>query len=383
VHFSDASVMSKVVDIRKADDSRDVIHRAVHLLADGALVALPTETGYVLAAQALQPDAVRKLAGVDHVAGQFCLQLAVKSAQEARDYVPRLSRLGCQLTRRCWPGPVAFVLSVGDDAGLLKALSREIRNTVVYDSRCCFRVPAEHVIREVLRLNPAPLVLVTEYKSSLQIGIARDAETIAEMFGDEVALIISNGPSRYSAPATIVEIENNTWNCLKPGVVADTTIRRMTSQIFVFVCTGNTCRSPLAEGLFRKLLSERLQCSEDELIDHGFLVTSAGLAAAHGAAASQESVSVAAEHGVDLRAHESQPVTEQLLDQADRVFAMTGRHRDSLLAIRPDLAETVELLARDDSDVPDPIGFGVNEYRACEKKIERHVRDIVEGIEVP
>ena len=51
--------MSKVVDIREADDARDVIHRAVQLLADGALVALPTETGYVLAAQALQTGPTR------------------------------------------------------------------------------------------------------------------------------------------------------------------------------------------------------------------------------------------------------------------------------------------------------------------------------------
>lgn len=381
--FSGVSVMSKVVDIRKADDARDVIHRAVHLLADGALVALPTETGYVLAAQALQMDAVRKLAGIDCVAGQFSLQLAVKSALEVRDYVPRLSRLGCQLTRRCWPGPVAFVLRIGDDAGLLRALSPDVGDAVVHNGRCGFRVPAENVMREVLRLMPAPLVMATEYKINSQTEIARDAETISKLFDDEVALIITNGPSRYSAPATIVEIKNGDWNCLKPGVVADTTIHRMTSKVIVFVCTGNTCRSPLAEGLFRKLLSERLQCSEDGLTEHGFLVTSAGLAAALGAAASQESVSVAAEHGVDLRSHESQPVTDELLDQADSVFAMTRRHRDSLLATRPDLSDTVELLARDGSDVPDPIGCGVNEYRACEEKIERHVRDIVEGIEIP
>ncbi|MEQ9068753.1 MAG: hypothetical protein RLO18_18610, partial [Gimesia chilikensis] len=61
--------------------------------------------------------------------------------------------------------------------------------------------------------------------------------------------------------------------------------------MYLFVCTGNTCRSPMAEGLFRKLLSDKLGCQEDELSDRGYIVASAGLAAAMGAPPSPEGVS--------------------------------------------------------------------------------------------
>lgn len=355
------------------------------MLAEGALVGLPTETGYVLAAGALKSEAVQTLAGLDRVAAPCSLVLGVKSAEEVRDYVPNISRFGRKLTRRCWPGPVTFVFGVSEDAGLLKALSPTVRSAVVADRRCGFRVPAEIVIREILQLMPAPLVLATEYNASGSASgsaIATEALQIAELFGNAVSAVIDNGPSRYSERATIVEVDDDHWSRLWPGVVNDTMLRRLTGEVFLFVCTGNTCRSPLAEGLFRKLLAERFGCSEDELIDRGFVAASAGLAAADGNPASPESISVAAERGIDLSGHVSQGVTDTLLDQADRVFAMTAGHRDSLLALRPDLAEKVELLARDGSDLPDPIGMGVEEYRACQRSIEQHVRRLVEGIEV-
>src|SRR5579863_9390616 len=127
--------------------------------------------------------------------------------------------------------------------------------------------------------------------------------------------------------------------------------------MYLFVCTGNTCRSPMAEGIFRKLLSERLSCPEDELVDRGFMVASAGVAAAPGNPASPEGVEILVDRGVDLRGHESQPVTAQLLSQADQIFTMTGSHRDFLVREFPETASRVRLLARDGSDIIDPIGM--------------------------
>lgn len=367
--------MPDVVDLRKTDDPREAIYRAVQLLAAGRIVAFPTETVYATCAQALASPAVKKLSALlatDHKAHPI---LMLKGLQEAIDFVPSMDRLGQRLARRCWPGPVTLAFDVDAEFGLFAALPRETRDVLAPDRQVWIRVPAHECIQEVLRLMPAPLVAANERGIDDQIAVT--ADRVVKSFNDNVDLVIDDGECRYAEPATVVSLSKNSWSIAQPGVVTETMIRRLASEVFLFVCTGNTCRSPLAEGLFRKMLSTRLKCSEDELSDRGYLVISAGLAAESGLPASPESVHVARRYGVDLRSHESQPVTNRLLEQADRIFAMTRAHREGILASHPHLADRVELLARDNSDISDPIGAGEAEYEACRAEIDRHLRALL------
>ena len=95
-----------IFDLRNADDSRDVIHRAVQALVEGGIVAFPTETVYGLAASALCDDAVHRLIHIKGRPDGKPLAVAIKSADDALDYVPDMSPLGSHLARRCWPGSV-------------------------------------------------------------------------------------------------------------------------------------------------------------------------------------------------------------------------------------------------------------------------------------
>src|SRR5580704_3843840 len=115
-----------IIDLRSAEDSRDVVHRAVQALAEGKVVAFPTETVYALAASALAESAVERLAKVCRAAeaqpGTQGLTLAVKSADDALDYVPNLGLLGERLARRCWPGPVTLIVDDRHPDSLLRQL---------------------------------------------------------------------------------------------------------------------------------------------------------------------------------------------------------------------------------------------------------------------
>src|ERR671912_549392 len=110
-----------VLDVTAAEDPRDAIHRAVQGVAEGKLVVLPTETVYCLAASGLNQEAVRRVVALR---GNECEMplLAVKSADDALDYVPRMPPLAVRLARRCWPGPLTLRLQDEDPDSVVRRL---------------------------------------------------------------------------------------------------------------------------------------------------------------------------------------------------------------------------------------------------------------------
>jgi protein arginine phosphatase len=145
----------------------------------------------------------------------------------------------------------------------------------------------------------------------------------------------------------------------------------------MFICTGNTCRSPMAEVMFRRMTSEIIGCSESELRDCGIDVFSAGIAAADHEPATAEAVDVMKLRGLDLTRHLSQPVQGHMLEQSDVVLAMTERHRDVLVSARPDLAGRIQLLSRNGHDITDPFGMGDAAYRTCAAELDIHLQSWV------
>lgn len=361
--------MSDVVDIRQADDQRDVIHRACEKLTEGRLVSFPTETVYAVAASATSPLGIERLAAI-------CPDrpgvLLLKSIEEARDYLPDLPAVARKLAKRCWPGPLIVSFSQEFVGGLYRALPPAARTATTGKSgHVAFRVASHDVLTAIQYLSPAPLVMLPE-----QDGL-RTAKDVAQRFGEHVDLVIDGGPARFGEPATMVEIGRQGWQVSQPGVVSERALQRLASEIYLFVCTGNTCRSPMAEAIFRHSLAQRLGCAEDELEERGHLVVSAGLSAEPGSPAAPDAIELLSAEGIDLSGHESQPLTERLLNHVDHVFAMTRQHRAAILSERPDLEQTVQLLSPDRVDISDPIGGGRAEYEACKLDIERCVTAIL------
>src|SRR5580765_5691554 len=146
----------------------------------------------------------------------------------------------------------------------------------------------------------------------------------------------------------------------------------------LFVCTGNVCRSPMAEGIFRYAAQGR----------GDYRVFSAGLGAMEGQPPSHYGVQAVRELGIDISSQRSRMLSPELVHQADYIFGMTHSHIDTVMLLYPQAAEKTFLLREFDEtldffekDISDPIGGSYDVYLDCRDQIEQGIASIIRFLE--
>jgi L-threonylcarbamoyladenylate synthase len=360
--------MPEVLDWQRGDP-REAVQRAVRELTAGHLVVFPTESGYHVAANGLRADALASLAQLD---GTDDAVLAVRGVADAVHWAPWMSVTARRLGRRCWPGPVTLIIerlpceAAAPDAAWSSEGSIRLR------------APAHEALLVALEELQGPVVLAPV--AQLQGSVATTEELAATLNGT-VSLALFDSEFREKLATTVVQVNGTAWQVTSEGAVTRDMLQSIMPTTIVFVCTGNTCRSPMAEVLCKRLLAERLQCKVEELPKRGFLVLSAGLAAMMGSEASPEAVEAAAQLGADLTGHRSQPLTGDLLARADYVFTMTQSHLRALLPYCSQDGPQPRLLATGGDEVPDPMGSEEQVYRECAQLILEYLQASLPNIQ--
>lgn len=342
--------------------------KALAILDASGLVAFPTETVYGLAARVDKSEALNRLNQIKQRPSDKPFTLHIGEKSHLPRYVPGLSLLDRQFLRKAWPGPltVIFELDPSQQQQIQRNLSDQLIKSLYYNSSIGIRLPDHTFARRLLAGAEAPIVAPSANLAGEPAPTS--GEDVLDNLDGQIDLVLDDGETKYAKSSTIVRLKGDTLKFEREGLLDAATLKRMRQVCILFVCTGNTCRSPMAEGICRAMLAEKLECKLDQLQEKGYKVISAGVMAFDGAPATTPALQVSREAEIDLSGHQARMLTVGLLNEADFILVMQRSHYRAVLDISAQAEARTTLLA-DNSEIADPIGMPIEIYRKCAQSI--------------
>jgi protein-tyrosine phosphatase len=362
-------MVTEVLSVTSEDTYRESVRKAAKTLREGGLVAFPTETVYGVAASAEIAEAVDRLRAVKGRSKEGSLTVHIAQRLEAEQFVEELTAQQRRMIRRSWPGPLTLIIAVPHPERTRIAQGRDSAfvERVYYDGSIGLRCPDCDAARDLIA--GAGSVVVASSANRAGNAPPTDAgQALAELQG-EIDLLLDGGETRYAAPSTIARLSEYGTEILRCGVLDERTVRRLATTNILLVCTGNTCRSPMAEGLLKNLLAEKLGCAVDRLEEHGLTVSSAGTAAFENAPPTPEAIEALAEQGIDISDQRSSTLTAEAVEEAQVILVMTESHRARVLELTRGEADCCHLVGGD-VNIADPLGTTTAVYMQCRDQIK-------------
>lgn len=339
--------------------------RAVTAIQEGGLVLAASDAAYFL------------LAGLDTIAGQSGLLAAAKNQSvgpiwlapnfgRIEKSIPGLGFHARRLLRRLWPGPA--IAGIELDEAHLEIARRDLQlgpAVVDQDGALWACVPADSAAATIVSRRSTTVGGVEIFDAGGR-PISTFAAAIAACrgLGLETTYALDSGDIPHRSGATVLKVSSSGQpRILREGAFEERFIRKSGAVSVLFVCSGNTCRSPMAEAIASGLvakqgLGERVQ------------VRSAGTSAGMGEPSTPEAGVAVRALGLPFARHASQPVSRTLIEQADVIYVMTTSHKAAVLSMNPGAAGKIALLDPENRDIPDPIGQGQETYNATARRME-------------
>ncbi|MEM1165706.1 MAG: Sua5/YciO/YrdC/YwlC family protein [Planctomycetota bacterium] len=353
----------------------EAAQHAAAIIDDGGVVLLATDTTPALGARADRPDALARLWEIKGLEPSP-LALHLPAAGRVRAAIDELitpSPIQALLIDRFFPGAIQLIVPAEPDRlePWLTALGVE-PGVVDTSGAALLRAPAHPAATALITAAGGPVVMASA--NTDDATPPRDLDgALARFTGGCVPTgVLAGGPDPAGQPSTAVRFEpTGGLVVVREGLLEERFIRKRLERTVLFVCTGNTCRSPMAAAIARAAVE-----AAGPLAAGGvpIRVRSAGTTAAEGMPATPEAVEAVRSLGIAMGAHASTPLTRDLIESADDIFAMTHSHRHMAQAIAPASGDRIRMLDPADADIPDPIGHPQPVYDETAERI----RELVE-----
>jgi L-threonylcarbamoyladenylate synthase len=307
----------------------------VRALDSGGVVIFPTDTVYGLLARKDFPEAVKKIYELKGRSDEKPLVRMVASLDPEDALLKTLPERAWRVLQALCPGAL----------------------TVAGQSRDSLRYPQHEDLCELLTACGGEVLCTSANLSGEKDAI--ELSDVPKKIRAGVQALHDAGACPGGEASTVIRFSENDFEVLREGPIKENLLRYLWCYRLAFVCTGNTCRSPMAEAMARDLLAKTYKT--ENLIQSGVFVESAGIHASAGAAASGHSLEVMKSMGLDISEHVSGHIGHFMLYPPDKVYGMTASHVQALKRMNLNS----ELLSLSGEDVKDPFGGALSEYQAC------------------
>jgi tRNA threonylcarbamoyl adenosine modification protein (Sua5/YciO/YrdC/YwlC family) len=353
----------KKITINPSKVDFSLLKEAVKIIKEGGIVAIPTETVYGLAARADKEEVVERLYDVKQRDRAKPFSYVVDNVKKAIDgYFSVLPPFGYRLIENFWPGPLTIVYYSLDE----KKIGVRVPSHVI----------AQYILREV---NCAVYLPSANISGQKEVSSAEDVENI---FNGNIDLIVDGGKSLYSKASTVIDLTYHPFKILREGVVTEKEIiETFIKKRILFVCTGNTCRSPMAEFLLKKYLLEK-----KPYLSQRYQIISRGTFSLDGQPASSIVIDIMREkEGLEMNGFSSNRLNREIILSSDLIFTMEDTQKDYVLKIEPTAEGRVfnlkKFLPPDlEKDIPDPIGKNYKFYEEVYSLIKKAILELKEWL---
>ncbi len=349
----------------KLVEAYNSIDRIADVLRGKGIIAIPTDTVYGLAVDGLDETAVRKLFRTKRREERPFTLFMVKGD---------IKKFALPVKKRIidffMPGPLTVILKK----------KRDISLPYITD-KIGIRIPQRDFVLKLLAEYQRPLAVTSANKSGEPPLVS--PYDIIEHF-TKVDVIVDGG-MLYAAPSTVLDLTATPPIVMRKGGVSVLAIEKVYGRRVrlkaslkfnvLFVCSGNTCRSPMAEGISKTLISSRF-CE----------IKSAGTIAMSGLQSAHYARHVVKEYGGSIDRHRSNYLDREVVDWADLILVMEYKHYETVLEINPDAVVKTFLLREyrrktKYTEVPDPVGRDLIAYQNSAAKMYPTLKRLAKDIE--